>query len=368
MAIIKCPECGHQVSDKAPTCPSCGVEIAGKVVRCHQCGAIYFSEHDACPICSYPNTRQKRENTANVTPPPIPPTKKPAENEAPQPKPEKKSHYGILFFSMLMAAVTCGTLFYFYHTAKDTKEAEAYNYAITSEDPLVLQSFLDTYRDANSDRRDSVEARLLAIQQASRDWAEACASRSKTTIQKYLEKYPNSAHKGEALNKIDSIDWAKAKELNSEQGYEQYLKEHPSGAHVDDADEGIKNLRMKYLQPEENTMLQSLIRRFFQNANARNDEAMKTDLADVLLQFQGEKNVPAAKVASYMHRATWRVMGDYKIEKKPTETDEAEYAMKFTVVQEGEAETQKNPSKYFVETKVNSEGLIVELNLSRVVE
>ena len=88
MAIIKCPECGHQVSDKAPTCPSCGVEIAGKVVRCHQCGAIYFSEHDACPICSYPNTRQKRENTANATPPPIPPTKKPAENEAPQPKPE----------------------------------------------------------------------------------------------------------------------------------------------------------------------------------------------------------------------------------------------------------------------------------------
>ena len=31
MAIIKCPECGHPVSDKAPTCPNCGVEIAGKV-------------------------------------------------------------------------------------------------------------------------------------------------------------------------------------------------------------------------------------------------------------------------------------------------------------------------------------------------
>lgn len=30
MAIIKCPECGRQISDKAPTCPSCGVEIAGK--------------------------------------------------------------------------------------------------------------------------------------------------------------------------------------------------------------------------------------------------------------------------------------------------------------------------------------------------
>ena len=27
MAIIKCPECGHQISDKAPVCPSCGVEM-----------------------------------------------------------------------------------------------------------------------------------------------------------------------------------------------------------------------------------------------------------------------------------------------------------------------------------------------------
>ena len=29
MALIKCPECGHQVSDKAATCPNCGVAIAG---------------------------------------------------------------------------------------------------------------------------------------------------------------------------------------------------------------------------------------------------------------------------------------------------------------------------------------------------
>ena len=38
MAIIKCPECGRQISDKAPTCPSCGVEIAGKITKCPHCG------------------------------------------------------------------------------------------------------------------------------------------------------------------------------------------------------------------------------------------------------------------------------------------------------------------------------------------
>ena len=44
--IIKCPECGHQVSDKAPICPSCGVEIAGHLIKCSYCGEIYLKEDD----------------------------------------------------------------------------------------------------------------------------------------------------------------------------------------------------------------------------------------------------------------------------------------------------------------------------------
>ncbi|MGN1376236.1 MAG: zinc-ribbon domain-containing protein, partial [Prevotella sp.] len=37
-----CPECGHQISDKAPVCPSCGVEIAGNVIKCPYCGEVYL--------------------------------------------------------------------------------------------------------------------------------------------------------------------------------------------------------------------------------------------------------------------------------------------------------------------------------------
>ena len=28
MALIDCPECGKEISDKAPSCPNCGVVIA----------------------------------------------------------------------------------------------------------------------------------------------------------------------------------------------------------------------------------------------------------------------------------------------------------------------------------------------------
>ena len=55
MAIIKCPECGRQISDKAPTCPSCGVEIAGKTTKCPNCGEVYFNYLEMCPNCQTPN-------------------------------------------------------------------------------------------------------------------------------------------------------------------------------------------------------------------------------------------------------------------------------------------------------------------------
>ena len=51
--IIKCPECGHQVSDKAPVCPSCGVEIAGHIIKCSHCGELYLKEESSCPNCHH---------------------------------------------------------------------------------------------------------------------------------------------------------------------------------------------------------------------------------------------------------------------------------------------------------------------------
>ena len=97
MAIIKCPECGHDVSDQAPFCPQCGVRIAGNVT---------------------------------TTPPPVPnaaPTTTPtpqANNEEP-----KKSNKTTIIISIIIALVVCGTMYYFYSDAQSSKEKEAYEYA-----------------------------------------------------------------------------------------------------------------------------------------------------------------------------------------------------------------------------------------------
>lgn len=34
MALIKCKECGNEVSSKAPTCPKCGAQVARKPLGC----------------------------------------------------------------------------------------------------------------------------------------------------------------------------------------------------------------------------------------------------------------------------------------------------------------------------------------------
>ncbi len=63
---------------------------------------------------------------------------------------------------------------------------------------------LDTYKDADEAHRDSIMAHLELLKQNNQDWTNAVVSGSKEALEAYLQKYPNSLHKQEALIKIDS--------------------------------------------------------------------------------------------------------------------------------------------------------------------
>ena len=76
MAIIKCPECGHSVSDQALTCPNCGVQIANQIIICPDCGTRYLKSQTECPNCHHVSTQdiitneQKAPNPAPEHPKP----------------------------------------------------------------------------------------------------------------------------------------------------------------------------------------------------------------------------------------------------------------------------------------------------------
>ena len=53
MALINCPNCGHQISDKAATCVSCGFALAS-VGKCKECGNFLDLGSKFCPKCGCP--------------------------------------------------------------------------------------------------------------------------------------------------------------------------------------------------------------------------------------------------------------------------------------------------------------------------
>ena len=55
MALISCPECGHDVSDQAEACPNCGFPIAEEsMASCPECRQPVTDWGQPCPNCGYP--------------------------------------------------------------------------------------------------------------------------------------------------------------------------------------------------------------------------------------------------------------------------------------------------------------------------
>lgn len=439
MAIIKCPECGRQISDKAPVCPSCGIEIAGKVIKCPHCGEVYFNSNEMCPNCHELNpqlarpmavqpqqavakqtiaqqvasqqaVRQQMEPTTSHTPavsatpavptapvatpptppvvtpptPPVPPVRPHAYNQAASSdngngsgnEPEKKkSNRSILIISLIFAVLVCGIMYYFYDNANRAKEQEAYEYAMQSTDPMVLQSYLDTYKDADEAHRDSIMSHLEQLKQTDQDWTNAVVSGSKEALEAYLQKYPNSPHKQEAWNKIDSIDWNVAKSADNADAYQLYLDTHTDGAHIEEAENALKKVKSRDLQPEEKQMISGIFRQFFQSINSRNTDGLTATCEDILSSLLGKSSATKADVATFMDKLykedvanmNWRINNDYQIKKREVGDGDYEYQVQFSARQDiDKTDGSKQENLFKINGVVSPDGKISSFNMAKV--
>lgn len=378
MAIIKCPECGHPVSDKAPTCPTCGVEIVGKTITCANCGTTYFKDQALCPNCHCPNP-------LNAATSPLPSiqtatlsqesnsTQSTSEHESSTS--EKKNNRFIWIISFVIALIICGTLYYFYHSASQQQEEEAYEYAMKSNDPDVLQSYLETYKDADQAHIDSIMSHLNMLKTLDTEWTNAIVSGSKEAIEAYLQKYPNSPYRQEAWNKIDSIDWQIAKKADTAEAYQTYLDEHTDGSHIEEAEIAMKKAKSRDLQPEESQMVSSLFRKFFQSINTRNEDGLTATCEDVLSSLLGKPAATKSDVLTFMNKLykeditnmVWRINDDYQIKKREVGDEEYEYQVVFTARQEvsrNDGSTQEGNFK--ISATVSPDGKISAFNMARI--
>lgn len=430
MAIIKCPECGRQISDKAPTCPSCGVEIAGKITKCPNCGEIYFSNLEMCPNCHELNPsltrmtpptgmsqqtpasqasmtqQQEAENAARqnairqeeirrqealrqqarpqtpvrtATPPtpPVRPQQTHSQNggNGERTQAEKKSARGVIIISLIFAFLVCGIFLYLYDNANKNKELEAYEYAMQSSDPMVLQSYLDTYKDADEAHRDSIMAHLELLKQTDQDWTNAVVSGSKEALQAYLDKYPNSPHKQEVLNKIDSIDWNVAKNADNVEAYKAYLAAHADGSHIEEAENAMKKAKSRDLQPEEKDMVSSLFRHFFQSINTRDADGLQASCEDILSSLLGKNSATKADVVTFMNKLykedvtnlNWFLTNDYKIKKREVGDEDYEYQVQFSAREEVQlTDGTKKTNHFKINATVSPDGKVSAFNMSKI--
>lgn len=369
MAIIKCPECGHEVSDKAPVCPSCGVEIAGHIIKCSECGTAYFSYIASCPYCHAVNRSQ--DFFPRLTPTGIP-------EVAPRRKSSNRLGFRVWFLSFLTAFVLVAVGIVVWYVARSDKEEEAYAYAYTSSDPAVLQTYLDTYGSAPEEHRDSIEAHLKILQLSDTEWANALASRSVTAMQAYVGKYPQSIHLQEAMHVIDSIDWATAQRQNTFDAYQKYIDNHAEGEHIDEANTALQESQARTVMPDEKDDIVTLFRNFFQNISARNEAGLKSTVALFLDSFLGKNDAAPSDVVTFMKKIykedivsmDWHLNNDFMIDKKKTGEGQFEYIVQFSVLQNVERTGggSDKPVRYLVKAKVDSDHLISSFNLTKILQ
>lgn len=327
MALIKCPECGHQVSDKAATCPSCGVAIAGNV---------------------------KRENEA--------------------PKGKRSMTIPIVAGVVAVIAVLVGL--YFYNNVQDRNELDAYENAMSCSEAAVLQNYLDMYADAPQAHRDSIMAHLALLKKVDSDWDDAMVNNTRSAFENYLREHPESVHKTEALLKLDSIDWAFAAEADTPEAYSKYVADHADGMHIDEARLKLEKLEKSIIAEDEKLMVTSVLTSFF-NALGNNDEEALTMSIDVVLNsFLHRAGATKADVISYMKRIhspeditgiIFRMNNDWKIEKIDLGEGECSYVVDFSVDEKIQRtdESKETFSSYKVNAKVSNHGKITDLNMKK---
>lgn len=327
MALIKCPECGHRVSDKAATCPSCGVAIAGNV---------------------------KRDNEA--------------------PKGKRSMTIPIVAGVVAVIAVLVGL--YFYNNVQDRNELDAYENAMSCSEAAVLQNYLDMYADAPQAHRDSIMAHLALLKKVDSDWDDAMVNNTRSAFENYLRVHPESVHKTEALLKLDSIDWAFAAEADTPEAYSKYVADHADGMHIDEARLKLEKLEKSIIAEDEKLMVTSVLTSFF-NALGNNDEEALTMSIDVVLNsFLHRAGATKADVISYMKRIhspeditgiIFRMNNDWKIEKIDLGEGECSYVVDFSVDEKIQRtdESKETFSSYKVNAKVSNHGKITDLNMKK---
>lgn len=384
MAIIKCPECGHSISDKAPMCPNCGVEIAGKVIKCRYCGEYYFKTETSCPHChnEVAGTLQKDQSDAQQPEVDVQAHTSTYMENSPEHgnanNNRRKNNKTVIIISAIIAVLIVGIALYAYNKAQGNKEMEEYNIAMNSNDPMVLQMYLDNFKDAPQAHIDSISAHLQRIKLQDQDWTDAVVSGSKTALLEYIKTHPNSPYEEEALAKIDSIDWELCKKTNTAEAYQAYIDGHATDKynHYEEAMIALKKIKLSEVSIDERQAISNIFHNFFLSINTKDENSLTANVSD-FINFLGKQDATKNDVVSFMHKLykidvesmMWGISGNYDIGKKEIGDEQYEYNTTFTAKQKiKKTDGTEVVNTYRINAKINPDWKITEMSMTKIVE
>ena len=357
--LIKCPECNQTVSDKAEVCPHCGIRLIDG-------------------------------NNLTPTPSPLQPVgfacKEGEGNETSNLKPKTSNHKTIIA-AFIIVLIIMAVGYYYYSNAQEQKEQEAYEYAMQSDDEMVMQNYLSKYMDAPREHRDSVNTRLNMLHEEANEWSDALNSGSRGALVKYIEDNPDSPHLAEAKNKIDSLDYVKAeREYKNAAGapsgieaLKRYITEHPDGRYTINVQGILDELQLKELSPEEKAMAREVCKKFFQAINAKNENKLLQTITETLSSFLNHTNATSSDVVEFMNRLykpditnmNWHILDNFKAEKVPNPNGEG-HVIKVQFGAEQHIErtdpSKEKLGKFVITAEITPEGKITNFGMKKIKE
>lgn len=297
--MIKCPECGREISENAPFCPNCGIKIARNIKRCPECGTIALMTSELCPHCGYPYKPEDNEAAQNGKAAFDANTVYDPNAEAGQVSHNRKKRTWMIVI-LCVIAIAAGILAYVMIASQKKQNAEDSAYQLLTNDINVkdYEEFLAAYPD--SKYKSDVESRLNALKTQNEQWMNISLSGSKNDFIQFMSQFPSSPYEQQCKIKIDSLDWLDAKRLNTPDAIQRYLSEHPDGKYVADAEDMQSAIIDKTVEPQEEEMIRTTIVQFFTALAANNQTGVCSNISPVMTSFLQKTDAKKADVISVM--------------------------------------------------------------------
>ena len=361
MSLIKCPECGHDVSSEATKCPNCGYPIARKEVEGEKTGTgnevqgelntrytkvlkdlnakrfkSAFAEIDAL-IKEYPNSHSFTELREQVVHEfvkscvedsdiclkgknykdaqtiaklglqydPSNPYLLNVVNKVRKRKAAKRN------FLLVLLLLLAGAGAYIYWTLKvpnynSEKEEEAWNLVMkyrNNFDADRLEDALDDYISDFSSGLHSAEAKSMYenLVREKAAWRAAVSQNKSQAMHDFMDMFSNGFYHKTAYVKLDSLSFFEAKNKNTKEAIDYYIDTFSDGKYVDEAMAISEKLNNGNLTNQERENVKAVLDNHFQ-ALADNDETLlRSTIGQSVNSYLGKTDLTPEDMVDYMN-------------------------------------------------------------------